>query len=142
MEADSATPGRQRSFLYVEDDSSSRHLIEILMGTVLGYTQLTIFEDSSDFLNRVRALPTVPDVIFMDIHVAPLDGYALLEMLRSEPGYKDVPVVAMTAGVMAADVIKLKRAGFNGLIGKPIRKRLFPEQLNKILTGEPIWEVH
>jgi two-component system cell cycle response regulator DivK len=111
------------------------------MGTVLGYTHVTIFEDSSDFLDRVRALPAVPDVIFMDIHVAPLDGYALLEMLRSEPGYKDVPVVAMTAGVMAADVSKLKSAGFNGLIGKPIRKKVFPEQLDKILAGEPIWEV-
>jgi two-component system cell cycle response regulator DivK len=141
MEADPVTTDRQRSFLYVEDDSSSRHLIKILMGTVLGYTQLTIFEDSSDFLDRVRALPAVPDVIFMDIHVAPLDGYALLEMLRSEPGYKDVPVVAMTAGVMAADVSKLKSAGFNGLIGKPIRKKVFPEQLDKIMAGEPIWEV-
>jgi two-component system cell cycle response regulator DivK len=141
MEADPVTTDRQRSFLYVEDDSSSRHLIKILMATVLGYTQLTIFEDSSDFLDRVRALPAVPDVIFMDIHVAPLDGYALLEMLRSEPGYKDVPVVAMTAGVMAADVSKLKRAGFNGLIGKPIRKKVFPEQLDKIMAGEPIWEV-
>ena len=141
MQADSGTSNHQRSFLYVEDDSGSRHLIKILMGTVLGYTQLTIFEDSSNFLDRVRALPTVPDVIFMDIHVAPLDGYALLEMLRSEPGYKDVPVVAMTAGVMAADVSKLKSAGFNGLIGKPIRKKVFPEQLNKILAGEAIWEV-
>ena len=141
MQADSGTSNHQRSFLYVEDDSGSRHLIKILMGTVLGYTQLTIFEDSSNFLDRVRALPTVPDVIFMDIHVAPLDGYALLEMLRSEPGYKDVPVVAMTAGVMAADVSKLKSAGFNGLIGKPLRKKAFPEQLDKILAGQPIWEV-
>lgn len=141
MEADPATPGRQRSFLYVEDDSSSRHLIKILLGTVLGYTQLTIFEDSSDFLNRVRALPVVPDVIFMDIHVAPLDGYALLDMLRREPGYQTVPVIAMTAGVMAADVNKLKQAGFNGLIGKPLRKKVFPEQLDKILAGQSIWEV-
>jgi len=56
--------------------------------------------------------------------------------------YKDVPVVAMTAGVMATDVVKLKSAGFNGLIGKPIRKKLFPGQLDKILAGESIWEVH
>ena len=125
----------------MEDDSSSRHLIRILLGTVLGYTQVTIFEDSSDFLNRVRALPVVPDVIFMDIHVAPLDGYALLDMLRNEPGYQKVPVIAMTAGVMAADVNKLKLAGFNGLIGKPLRKKVFPEQLDKILAGQSIWEV-
>jgi CheY-like chemotaxis protein len=135
------TPNSQHSFLYVEDDSSSRHLIQILMGTVLGYKQITIFEDSERFLDRVRALPAVPDVVFLDIHVAPHDGYTLLDMLRKEPDYEKVPVVAMTAGVMAADVDRLKRAGFNGLIGKPIRKKMFPAQLEKILAGEPIWEV-
>jgi CheY-like chemotaxis protein len=142
MEADPVMPDPQRSFLYVEDDSSSRHLIKILMGTVLGYTHLTIFENSEGFLNRVRALPAVPDVIFLDIHIAPHDGYALLDMLRKEPDYRNVPVIAMTAGVMAADVDRLKRAGFNGLIGKPIRKKVFAQQLEKILAGESIWEVH
>ncbi len=142
MEADPAMPDPQRSFLYVDDDSSSRHLIKVLMGTVLGYTHITIFEHSDGFLDRVRALPAVPDVIFLDIHIAPHDGYALLDMLRKEPAYQNVPVIAMTAGVMAAEVDKLKRAGFNGLIGKPIRKKMFPEQLDKILAGEPIWEVH
>jgi two-component system cell cycle response regulator DivK len=136
-----AAPDSQRSFLYVEDDSSSRHLIQILMGTVLGYKHITFFENSEGFLDRVRALPAVPDVVFLDIHVAPHDGYALLDMLRNEPPYQRVPVIAMTAGVMAADVDRLKRAGFNGLIGKPLRKKMFPEQLEKILAGEPIWEV-
>jgi CheY-like chemotaxis protein len=135
-------PDHQQSFLYVEDDSSSRHLIQLLMGTVLGYPHITIFEDSERFLDRVRALPAVPDVIFLDIHIAPHDGYALLDMLRKEPDYRHVPIIAMTAGVMAADVDRLKRAGFNGLIGKPIRKKMFPGQLEKILAGEPIWEVH
>ncbi len=142
MEANPVVTVLKQSFLYVEDDASSRHLIQILMGTVLGYTQITVFENSERFMERVRALPAVPDAIFMDIHIAPYDGYALLDMLRSEPTYQKVPVIAMTAGVMASDVDKLKTAGFNGLIGKPIRKKVFPEQLKKILDGEPIWEVN
>jgi CheY-like chemotaxis protein len=132
----------QRSFLYVDDDPGSRHLIQLLMNAVLGYMHVTIFENSENFMERVRALPAVPDAVFLDVHIAPHDGYEMLKMLRGEPGYQKIPVIAMTASVMMSDLERLRTAGFNGLIGKPIKKKAFSDQLQKILAGESIWEVN
>ena len=128
-------------FLYVEDDPMSRQVIKILLTKALGYAEddVTIFEDSARFLERVRALPARPDVVFLDIHMQPLDGYEVLELLRMEPGYEETCVIAMTAGVMNTDIEKLRDAGFNGMIGKPVRKNVFPQLLERILDGEAVW---
>ncbi len=71
----------------------------------------------------------------------PYDGYELLKMLRSDSTYKEATIIAMTACVMATDVQALRAAGFNGLIGKPILRQVFPGLLKQILTGEPVWFV-
>jgi len=128
-------------FLYVEDDPMSRQVVKILLTKGLGYAaeDVTIFADSTDFLARLRGLPASPDVILLDIHMQPLDGYAVLQLLRAEPGYEQTVVIAMTAGVMASDIESLQEAGFNGMIGKPVRKKVFPELLERILDGEAVW---
>lgn len=129
------------SFLYIEDDAFSRQVVHMLITRVLGYSNITIFEDSNSFVTRLNELSYKPDVIFVDIQMAPHDGYAVLKMLREHPDYKEATVVAMTANVMATDIDKLKRTGFDGLIGKPIDRKLFPELVKKILSGESVWFV-
>lgn len=62
-------------------------------------------------------------------------------MIRADENYKDTTVIAMTANVMSHDVDKLKKAGFNGLIGKPILKENFPQHIERLLAGEPVWYV-
>lgn len=129
------------SFLYVEDDAYSRQVVNMLITRVLGYTDVTIFEDSQSFMTRLRELPRKPDVIFVDIQMTPHDGYAVLQMLRDDENYKSATIIAMTANVMATDIAKLRETGFDGLIGKPIDRKLFPELVTKILNGEPVWFV-
>jgi CheY-like chemotaxis protein len=130
--------GSQPAFLYVEDDPLSREIMELLLGPVLGYTQVTTFESSHDFMDKVRALTNIPDVIFLDIQMLPHDGYEMLKMLRGGETYRKTKVIAMTANVMATDVEALKSAGFDGMIGKPIMRQVFPELLGRILSGESV----
>ncbi len=129
------------NILYVEDDMLSRRVMQMLVSKILGYKDLAIFEDSSNFMERVRALPSIPDIIFLDVQIGPHDGYEMLQMLRSEPNYQDSIIIAMTANVMSHDVEQLQTAGFSGLIGKPIIKEIFPDLLKKIMQGEAIWYV-
>src|SRR5258708_38092826 len=129
------------AFLYVEDDALSRRIIDVMLRKVLGFSNTTLFDTSADFLERLRALPTVPDVIFLDVQIRPLNGYAVLKLLREDSMYRDVPVIAMTANVMSHDVEHLKKAGFSGLIGKPILKEVFPQLVKNILNGEAVWYV-
>ncbi len=128
-------------FLYVEDDLVSRQIISVLITRVLGFKNLTMFENTRDFKSKISALNPVPDVIFLDIQIQPHDGYATLDMLRNDPQYTDSTIIAMTANVMSYHVEKLKEAGFDGLIGKPIVTSIFPDLVKRIQTGEPVWYV-
>ncbi len=127
--------------LYVEDDPQSCEVMRLLLVEQLGLPSVTIFEDSADILTRVQALHPKPDVILLDIHVEPYDGFEMLDMLRQLPGFDETPIVALTASVMNEEVQKLKTSGFNGVIAKPIDMDTFPDTLNRILTGSETWRV-
>jgi CheY-like chemotaxis protein len=129
------------SFLYVEDDAASRRIVSVLLSRVMGFERVTMFDNTANFLTNLRALTAVPNVIFLDIHTRPHDGFEVLRLLRGERAYQDAVVIAMTANVMSHDVELLKKAGFNGLIGKPLLKDTFPQLIEKILAGESIWYV-
>jgi CheY-like chemotaxis protein len=107
----------------------------------MGFSDVTIFDNTSDLTGKLHALPAVPDVIFLDIRVRPFSGYEVLKMLKEEPAYGNAAIIAVTANVMANDVEHLKKAGFSGLIGKPIMKEVFPDLVEKILAGEAVWFV-
>lgn len=128
-------------FLYVEDDLLSRRVMEMMIKLVMGYQNLTIFENSIDFMHRVEALPEKPDVILLDIQMGPLDGYQILQMLRQNERFGNATIIATTANVMSHDVEALQRAGFDGLIGKPLIKEIMPELLMRVLSGEQVWYV-
>lgn len=129
------------SFLYVEDDEFSRDIMTMMFVRFLEAPNLYVFNDSSNFVERVKALPIKPSLIMLDIHMKPNSGFALLENLRSQPDFMTTPIVAVTASVMNEEVNKLHRAGFDGAIGKPIDAVVFPNLLMRLLNGEKVWHV-
>lgn len=131
----------QPSFLYVDDDPFSREIMRLLLHNMLGYNHLAIFDANTNFMQRVRALPLIPDVAFLDIQMKPHSGYEMLAFLRADPAYAHTRAIAMTASVMATDVEAFRRAGFDGLIGKPIQRHIFPDLLQQILAGKSVWFV-
>jgi CheY-like chemotaxis protein len=131
----------QPLFVYVEDEPLSRMVMQMLMVKSLGYQDVVILEDSSQFLESLEALNRMPSVIFLDIHVKPYNGFQMLEMLRQHKHFHQVRVIALTASVMNEEVDLLKTAGFDGGIAKPIDAAMFPQTLNAILNGEEIWQI-
>ena len=126
--------------LYVEDDGQSREIMRVLVEEMLGLKGLVIFEDSAEFLERVHALSPSPDVILLDIHVPPTDGFNMLSMLRGD-GFRETPVVALTASVMNEEVQRLKTAGFDAVIAKPVDLDSFPTTLERIIAGDYVWNL-
>jgi CheY-like chemotaxis protein len=131
----------QPAVLYVEDDPHSRKLMQMLLKGRLKLPNVVILEDSTDFLARVDTLDPKPDIIFLDIHVKPYDGFEMLEMLHQFEWFSGTPVVALTASVMNEEVRRLRLAGFSGCLAKPIDLPTFPEMLARILEGETIWRI-
>jgi len=125
----------------VEDDFSNRLVMKLLVEKTLNVKNYVIFEDSANFLSRVRNLPKQPDIILLDIHVSPLNGFQMLQMIREDSVYSDTKVVALTASVMNEEVERLRKSGFDGAIGKPIPLSTFPVIIERIMNGESMWQV-
>ena len=129
------------SFLYVEDDPNSRQVMELLLTKVMSVGSLTIFADSKDFLSRLQSLVPVPDVILLDIHVMPYDGFEMLAMVRQVDSLRDSKVIALTASVMNEEVSEMREKGFDGTISKPLRMSEFPTLIERIVAGQSVWHI-
>jgi CheY-like chemotaxis protein len=84
-------------YRYAEDDPFSRKLMEMIAEKVLESSKMTIFENSQDFMQRLRALPCRPDIILLDIHMKPYNGFEVLKMIRRDVFYQKTKVIALTA---------------------------------------------
>ena len=115
--------------------------MQLLVSRIEDAVHLDIFEDSANFLANVEQMEPEPDVFLLDIHVPPHDGFQVLEMLRNHRRYAGKIVVALTASVMNEEINKLKEAGFDGVIAKPLNFQTFTETLDRIMSGEKIWTV-
>ena len=132
---------QEPAILYVEDDPQSRKLMSMLLKGRMKLPHVTILEDSQDFLTHVEALDPKPDVILLDIHMKPYNGFEMISMLRELSWANDKPIVALTASVMNEEVQRLRSIGFNGCLAKPIDLETFPDTLQRILSGEIIWRI-
>jgi len=131
----------RKKLLYVEDDPGSRKVMNGLKSLLRDGIEVQIFEDSVDFLARVEAIDGEPDAFFLDIHVRPYDGFAMLAMLREHERFAGTIVIALTASVMNEEINRLKQAGFDGVLAKPLNFHTFPDTVDRILDGEKIWTV-
>ncbi|MFE4104947.1 PAS domain S-box protein [Almyronema epifaneia] len=61
-----------------------------------------------------------PMLILMDIHLPKTDGIEITRQIRQNPDWKNIPIVAMTALVMAGDRDRCLTAGMQGYLSKPI----------------------
>ena len=62
----------------------------------------------------------VPDLILMDINLPGMDGIEALQALRADQKTKQIPVLALTAAAMPAEIEKGQNAGFEEYLTKPI----------------------
>lgn len=131
----------EHHYLYVEDDPMSRQIMQIIIENGLGSKNITIFDDSTDFWERITHIPHIPTVILLDIHVRPYDGFQMLTMLREDSRFAGSKIIALTASVMNEEVEQLRKAGFDGAIAKPLSIQTFPELLRRVMTGESVWHI-
>ena len=80
-------------------------------------------------MDRLRAAPYVPDVIFLDIQMRHYSGYDLLRMLKEDPVYKDAKVIAMTANRNRPKNDQRDRVNRRLATENVICFRLYPSQL-------------
>ena len=82
-----------------------------------------------------RARNSQPDVIISDIGMPGLDGFALLEQLRQQNEFQQLPVIALTGYASALDRSNALAAGFAEHLSKPVELPVLIAVLNKVLAN-------
>ena len=120
----------EKVILIVEDDPKNLKLFRDLI-QVSGYTTL----EATDGKQGVElAREKKPDLILMDIQMPVMDGLEATKLLKNDDVTKDIPIVALTAYAMQGDEEKMREAGFDGYISKPIDVKGFLKKISEVIS--------
>jgi two-component system, cell cycle response regulator DivK len=127
---------KEATILVVEDNVSNF----VLMARMLAYLGIHCEWKTSGYevVEYAHTLPRV-DLILMDIRLPYEDGYEALRKIRTSL-YKEIPVIAVTANASQDELNRARSSGFDGFIGKPLDPDRFPDQVRRMLHGDPVWE--
>ncbi len=112
--------------LVIEDDARWRTLVEAQLQAA-GHTVLV----AADGLAGLALAAEKPDVILCDIEMPRLNGYAVLEALRQQPGLSDIPFIFLTARTARAEQRRGMVLGADDYITKPFQ----PDELIASING-------
>jgi two-component system cell cycle response regulator DivK len=107
--------------LVIEDNADNMLLMEVLLQSA-GYTVLAA-TDAETGLTMAR--DEQPDLILMDIQLPGMDGLRAIGLLKADAATRSIPVIALTALAMKGDEERIRAAGSDGYVSKPIRYQEF-----------------
>jgi len=128
-EAGNIARGRGTKVLLVEDEEQLRRVMKDLLERE-GYVV-------SEARDGVQALDEVdrhaPDIIVLDLNLPGLDGYSVLQQLRSRPVTRGIPVVVLTAKGDEDNEVRVFELGADDFMTKPFRARALAARLEAVL---------
>jgi two-component system cell cycle response regulator DivK len=107
--------------LIIEDNAVNMKLAVMLLETA-GHTAL-VATDAEVGVALARA--ERPDLILMDVQLPGMDGLAATALLKADDRTRTIPVIALTALAMKGDEERIREAGCDGYIAKPMRYQEF-----------------
>jgi two-component system, cell cycle response regulator DivK len=107
--------------LIVEDNPVNMKLAVILLKSA-NHTVLSATDaEAALSLSRSERL----DLILMDVQLPGMDGLQAVALLKRDEATRAIPVIALTALAMKGDEERIRAAGYDGYIAKPIRRQEF-----------------
>lgn len=118
-----------KKILVVEDNELNLKLFCDLL-RAHGY-EADAVDDGREVMARARA--TVPDLIIMDIQLPHVSGLELIEQLKADDALSAIPIMAVTAYAAKGDEERIRAAGAEGYISKPISVVRFVEAVQALI---------
>jgi DNA-binding response OmpR family regulator len=122
---------KDKKILIVEDSRTERLLIKM----ILEHEGAILTEAGSEWgmFSKVEEYGIIIDLIIMDLVLNYEDGLDLIVKLKSNPKYKDIPVIILTEKVDVDTILKAKDLGIKCYLRKPIQKLELLNRINIIL---------
>ena len=107
--------------LIVEDNPDNMTLAVLLLQSA-GHTVLSAIDAEAGL---TLARDELPNLILMDIQLPGMDGLEATALLKRDDATRAIPVIALTALAMKGDEERIRAAGCDGYIAKPMGIRNF-----------------
>lgn len=117
--------------LIVDDNAANLKLARVVLSA-----EGHVVRTATDALEALEVLRDfMPRLILMDIQLPGMDGLELTRRLKADPATREIAIVGLTAYAMKGDEERIRAAGCDGYIAKPIDTRLLPDQIRRILEA-------
>jgi CheY-like chemotaxis protein len=118
--------------LIADDNSDLLELLAIYL-TRRGCT-VDVATNGSDAIQRAEQ--AMPSIALVDIEMPSMDGFAVAKHLRQLPGWKDVPLVALTAHNDRYRWDEAMNVGFTSYVAKPVDMAAVARLIERLCTQE------
>lgn len=123
----------QKRILIVEDEEANIAVLLNILELMMQQEQVVVARDGHEGIQM--AYEHSPEVILMDLSLPKLDGWEVTRSLKSNPRFKDVPILALTAHAMVGDRDRALKAGCDDYFSKPIEVDEFIQFMRPYLTA-------
>jgi CheY-like chemotaxis protein len=125
-------PHAPATLLYIEDNLANLSLVETIL---LSRPQWRTMPALQGAVGLDLAREHTPDLILLDLHLPDISGEEVLRRLRAEPRTASIPVVVITADATRSAVDRLRAAGADAYLTKPLDIDEFLETLQRFLPS-------
>jgi CheY-like chemotaxis protein len=119
-----------RTVLYIEDNVVSAQLIERIFSR---WSHVRLISAMQGRLGLELAHQHRPDLILLDLHLPDIQGHDVLQRLRADPATSHIPVVITSADATPGQIARLKEAGADEYLTKPLDIARFAEVVRQRL---------
>jgi len=119
----------KKKVVIVDDDVKNLMLEKDLL-EVAGFEVFTA-ENAAGGINITRK--EIPDIIIMDVRLPDMRGSEAARILRQDKETSNIPIIFVTASVMAGEREEINAITNSGFIGKPVNTRTFAKEISKFI---------
>ena len=114
--------------LVVDDDFMNLRVVEHILKDEFEVIGVNSGEECLSYIQK-----TVPDMILLDLYMPDMNGFEVLERLKSDDRFKDIPVIFLTADDDKQTEVKGFQAGALDFVTKPFIAEIVRQRVNRLM---------
>lgn len=130
-----ATRTHPARVLLVDDNPADVFMMQEGLAHTGAEVECLVAADGQAALEQLDAMGSnggLPDLVVLDLNMPRLNGIQVLERVRQNPGWAQLPVVVMTSSTAPGDVSAAYRAGANAYVAKPMTAESLMDTMERL----------
>lgn len=123
---------RKFRIIITDDDDDDRLLFKSVFDSSWLDCEVAFAEDGVELLAYLENTRQLPSLIFLDLNMPRMDGFATLTELRSNPSYRSIPVIIFTTSSLPEHITRCYQLGANTYLTKPTGYKQLTNLINQI----------